>query len=120
MGPINSATNSFVKNYSDPNNVFEFAIPLSSLPVSTNQSNIPLEYYNWLGFITNTVSISSRVPSNINPSGIANDLVWYYQSSIYNSSPFTDNSYTHIGPSIPAMGSFNCKDFTFLLTRESY
>lgn len=112
-GLINSATNSFVKNYSDPNNVFEFAIPLSSLPVSTNQSNIPLEYYNWLGFITNTVSISSRVPSNINPSGIANDLVWYYQSSIYNSSPFTDNSYTHIGPSIPAMGSFNCKDFTF-------
>ncbi|MCU0344913.1 MAG: T9SS type A sorting domain-containing protein, partial [Ignavibacterium sp.] len=111
-GWIDSVANSFIKSYNDPANVFEFAIPLSSLPVSTSIYNYPLNWFNWLGFLSNSGNISSRVPNNANPSGIPDDLSWYYPSSVYSFS-FTAASYTHIGLSIPNFGAFNCYNFTF-------
>ncbi|WP_348344684.1 T9SS type A sorting domain-containing protein, partial [Ignavibacterium sp.] len=105
-----SVSNSFVKSYSG--NVFEFAIPISSLPVSTNQYNNPLLSFNWLGFLSNGLNISSRVPLRLNPSGISNDLVWYFSSNI-SGFPFFSNCYTHIGPSISNFGAIDCSEFTF-------
>jgi hypothetical protein len=111
-GWIDSVANNFIRSYNDPGNVFEFAIPLTSLPVSANQNNNPTTFFNWLGFLSNTGNISSRVPTNPNPSGISNDLVWYYSSGIY-SLTFKNNCYTHVGPSISNFGAFNCYEFTF-------
>ncbi|NWG29626.1 MAG: hypothetical protein HXY48_14005 [Ignavibacteriaceae bacterium] len=111
-GWMDSVAISFIRSYNDAGNVFEFAIPISSLPVSTNIYNYPLDWFNWLGFLSNSGNISSRVPSNPNPSGILNDLVWYFATNIY-SPAFKNNCYTHIGPSIPNFGAFDCYEFTF-------
>lgn len=81
---MDSVENDFIKSYNDPANIFEFAIPLSSLPVSYYTSNYPLLWFNWLGFLSNSGIISSRVPNNANPSGIPDDLSWYYPSSVNN------------------------------------
>lgn len=107
-----SVANSFIKSYNDPGNMFEFAIPISSLPVSTSQYNNPLRNFNWLGFVSNGVNISSRVPLRPNPYGPQTDLVWYFNVLEY-SLPFKDNSYTHIGTSIPNFGAIDCHEFTF-------
>jgi len=114
-GWIDSVANSFIKSYNDAGNIFEFAIPISSLPVSKNIYNYPLDWFNWLGFLSNSGNISSRVPSNPNPSGILNDLVWYFGADTYSPS-FQINCYTHIGPSLPNFGAFDCHEFTFYPT----
>lgn len=114
-GWMDSVENDFIKSYNDPANIFEFAIPLSSLPVSYYTSNYPLLWFNWLGFLSNSGIISSRVPNNANPSGIPDDLSWYYPSSVNNFS-FARSSYTHIGLSFPNFGAFNCYNFTFFPT----
>lgn len=107
-----SVSNSFIKSYNGPGNVLEFAIPLSSLPVSTSQYNNPLRNFNWLGFLSNGTNISSRVPLRTNPYGPQTDLVWYFDGLEY-SFPFEDNCYTHIGLSIPNFGAIDCNQFTF-------
>ncbi len=111
-GWMDSVSNSFIKSYNDAEDVFEFAIPISSLPVSTNIYNYPLDWFNWLGFLSNSGNISSRVPLRPNPSGILNDLVWYFGADTYSPS-FSINCYTHIGPSISNFGAINCSEFTF-------
>lgn len=111
-GWIDSVSNSFIRSYNVSNNVFEFAIPLTSLPISTNQYNNPTTYFNWLGFLSNGTNIFSKVPLRPNPSGISNDLTWYYEVYVP-SPPFERNNYTHIGPSISNFGAIDCYEFTF-------
>ncbi len=118
-GWMDSVANNFIKSYNDPGNVLEFAIPLSSLPLSTSIYNYPLQLFNWLGFLSNSGNITSRVPNNANPSGISDDLSWYYPSSVY-SFPFTRASYTHIGLSFSNYGAFNCYNFTFFPTSPTF
>ena len=108
-------TNRFIKSYSLTNQVLEIAIPWSTTPYSElnnlNGFNVPIYGFNWLGFLSNSATLFSRVPEDANPSGEANDLVWYYHSNLY-ANTFDNESYTHIGPSIN-LGVLNCYDFNY-------
>ncbi|HRN27815.1 MAG TPA: T9SS type A sorting domain-containing protein [Ignavibacteriaceae bacterium] len=117
-GWLDIAANSLIKSFNGAGNVLEFVIPLSSLPVSMNIYNYPLQFFNWLGFLSKNGNVSSRVPNNANPSGISEDLCWYYPSSL-NNLTFAQSSFTHIGSSLPNFGSINCYNFTFFPTNSA-
>ena len=109
-----SCVNGVIKSYSPVNNVIEFVIPWSSLP--------DIELYarygmNWLGFLSNLGTSSSRVPIE-NPSGSTPDMSWYFDTGYASfgggipSLPFSNKSFTHVGNDVLNFGSLTVLDFT--------